>query len=70
MTPTSKNETTTELKEMVDKWFQSNCIISEIKENWNFFISPKKVESLGIWQKLNHTNSKEVRNGWTQELKQ
>ncbi len=34
LTPTSKkNETTIELKEMVDKWIQSNCIISEIKEN-------------------------------------
>jgi len=55
-----KNETTTKLKEMVDRWIQSNCIISEIKENWKFLISPQKVGSLRIWQKLNHTNSKEV----------
>jgi hypothetical protein len=43
MIPTSKkNETMIELKEMVDRWIQSNCIISEIKEIWKFPISPKK----------------------------
>jgi len=50
-----------ELKQMVDRWIQSNCIINEIKEIWKFPISPKKVGSLRIWQKLNQTNSKEVR---------